>query len=36
MPLKKAFPGNPNMRYTEYNCTDDVLINGVAQWRETD
>ncbi|OWA50482.1 hypothetical protein BV898_14996 [Hypsibius exemplaris] len=34
--LKKAFPGNPNMRYTEYNCTDDALINGVAQWRETD
>ncbi|OWA53006.1 hypothetical protein BV898_17443 [Hypsibius exemplaris] len=24
------------MRYTEYNCTDDALINGVAQWRETD
>ncbi|OWA53847.1 hypothetical protein BV898_18268 [Hypsibius exemplaris] len=36
MPLKKAFPSNPNMRYTEYNCTDVALFNGVAQWRETD
>ncbi|OWA53001.1 hypothetical protein BV898_17438 [Hypsibius exemplaris] len=33
-PQKKSFSTNPNMRYTDYNCTDVATINGTAQWKE--
>ena len=36
LPMKKTFPEDFNMIYTEYNCTDDVPHTGQERWAEAD
>ncbi|OWA54087.1 hypothetical protein BV898_18506 [Hypsibius exemplaris] len=35
-PLKRTFPTNKNLRYTEYNCTKNFPVDAAARWKETD